>query len=336
MPDTPSFDPTAPDTTAPDPGEPDTTRFDAAQFDGAARRLPTGLQYEIRLGTARAVVGSVAAVLREFSVDGRHFTEVWDDDKTSPYGCGITLAPWPNRIEDGRWTHRGKQLALDITDRANNTAIHGLLRNTSYELVEIDEVAVTLGAAIYPQHGYPFTLDTFVTYRLTADGLHVTHRIANVGSDAAPFGIGSHPYLRVGDHAIKDLKITLDADTFLPVDAHKIPTGRATVDGTDVDLREPVRLDAVDLDTAYTDLHPTGEYHQVTLSAPDNTGLVLWADQVYSYIQVFTPRDYPGRELTVAVEPMTCPANAFNTGEALRWLQPDESFEASWGLRPVG
>jgi aldose 1-epimerase len=57
---------------------------------------------------------------------------------------------------------------------------------------------------------------------------------------------------------------------------------------------------------------------------------------VFGYIQVFTPRDYPGRELTVAIEPMTCPANAFNSGEALRWLAPGESFEASWGLRPVG
>lgn len=299
-------------------------------------RLPTGLQYEISFGTAKVRVGSVAAVLREFSVDGNHYTEIWDDALPSPYGCGIVLAPWPNRIEDGDWVHNGKTLKLDISDRGNNAAIHGLLRNTSYDLVEIDDVAVTLGASIYPQHGYPFTLDTFVTYRLADDGLHVTHRVANVGTALAPFGIGAHPYLRVGDHPIKDLKITLDAPTFLPIDKRKIPTGRSSVEGTEVDLRDGVRLDAVSLDTAYTDLVPAGDEHQVTLSAPDGTGLVLWADLVFGYIQVFTPRDYPGRELTVAVEPMTCPANAFNSGDGLRWLEPGESFEASWGLRPIG
>lgn len=299
------------------------------------RRRPTGLQYEITLGTARARVGSVAAVLREFSVDGKLFTEVWDDDKPAPYGCGIVLVPWPNRIAGGVWTLDGKAQKLDLSDRSNNAAGHGLLRNSSYELVDIDESAVTLGASIYPQHGYPFTLDTFVTYRLADDGLHVTHRIANVGAGTAPFGIGAHPYLRVGEHDIKDLRITLDADTFFELDDTKIPTGTAPVEGTEVDLRGGVRLDAVSLDTCYTDIRPSGGQYTATLAAPDGSGLVLWGDEAFSYIQVFTPRDYPGRALTVAVEPMTCPADAFNSGTGLRWLEPGESFGASWGLRPV-
>lgn len=301
----------------------------------SAPRRPTGIPYEITHGTARARIGSVAAVLREFSVDGTHYTEVWDDTKPSPYGCGIVLVPWPNRIAGGVWTLDGKPQKLDLTDRSNDAASHGLLRNTSYELIEIDDSFVTLGASIYPQHGYPFTLDTVVTYRLADDGLHVTHRIANVGTGSAPFGVGAHPYLRVGETPIKDLRITVDADTYFEVDEHKIPTGTASVDGTEVDLRDGVRLDAVSLDTCYKDLRRSGEHYTATLAAPDGSGLVLWGEEPFSYIQVFTPRDFPGRELTVAVEPMTCPANAFNTGEGLRWLEPGETFEASWGLRPV-
>ena len=301
----------------------------------ATRRLPTGLQYEITHGSARAVIGSVAAVRREFSVDGKHYTEVWDDALPSPYGCGIVLVPWPNRIRDGVWTLDGKPQKLDLSDRSNNAASHGLLRNTSYELVEVDESSVTLGAAIYPQHGYPFILDTTVTYRLADDGLHVTHRIANVGADRAPFGIGAHPYLRVGETPIKDLRITLDGDSYFELDDNKIPTGTASVEGTGVDLRDGVRIDAISLDACYTDIRPTGEHYTATLTSPDGSGLVMWGEEPFSYIQVFTPRDFPGRELTVAVEPMTCPANAFNTGEGLRWLEPGETFEASWGLRPV-
>ncbi len=300
-----------------------------------ALRPPTGIQYEITHGTARARIGSVAAVLREFSVDGTHYTEVWDDTKPAPHGCGIVLVPWPNRIKDGVWELDGKPQQLDLTDRGKNAASHGLLRNTSYELIEVDEASVTLGASVYPQHGYPFTLDTVVTYRLADDGLHVTHRIANVGAGRAPFGVGAHPYLRVGETPIKDLRITVDGDTYFVLDENKIPTGTAPVEGTEVDLRTGVRLDAVSLDTCYTDLRRSGDHYTATLAAPDGSGLVLWGEEPFSYIQVFTPRDFPGRELTVAVEPMTCPADAFNSGLGLRWLEPGETFEASWGLRPV-
>lgn len=300
------------------------------------RRLPTGPQYEISRGRARAKIGSVAAVLRGFAVDGVDFTEVWDDSRPAPYGCGIVLAPWPNRIADGTWTLDGRTMLLDLTDRSNNAAIHGLLRNTAYDLVSVDESSVTLGAAIYPQHGYPFTLDTLVTYALLDEGLTVTHRLVNVGEGTAPFGIGAHPYLKVGEHPVGDLRLQIDAASYLPIDERKAPTGREPVDGTPFDLRSGVRLGAADLDHCYADLTPAGDRHEARLTAPDGTGVLLWADLSFNYLQVFTPRDFPGRDLTVAIEPMTCPANAFNSGEALRHLAPGESFEASWGLHPFG
>jgi aldose 1-epimerase len=275
-------------------------------------------------------------VLRDFSVDGVHYVETWADPDPTPYGCGIVLAPWPNRIEGAVWDLNGKTMKLDISDPGNHCAIHGLLRNTSYQPVEVGEAAVTLGASIYPQHGYPFTLDTFVTYRLAADGLHVTHRLVNVGVAAAPFGVGAHPYLRVGDTPVADLTVRLDASEYYLTNEHKVPTGTAPVDGTPFDLREHVRLGNVQLDTAYRGLVARDDRYEATLTAPDGAGLVLWAEEAFSFFQVFTPRDFPGRELAVAVEPMTCPANAFNTGEGLRWLDPGESFEASWGLRPTG
>ena len=297
-------------------------------------RPATGIQYELSSGTATARVGSVAAVLRDFCVDGVHYVETSAELDPTPAGCGIVLVPWPNRIENAVWDHHGTAMKLDISDPANHGAIHGLLRNTSYEPVDVGDSAVTLGTTIYPQHGYPFTLDTFVTYRLAADGLHVTHRLVNVGAEPAPFGVGAHPYLRVGDVPIADLTIHLDAAEYFLLNERKVPTGTATVDGTPFDLREPARLGGLDLDTAYRGLTVRGDRYEATLTAPDGSGLVLWAEEAFAFFQVFTPRNFPGRELAVAVEPMTCPANAFNSGEGLRWLDPGETFEASWGLRP--
>src|SRR4029077_3089148 len=172
----------------------------------------------LRRGAETARIGQVAAVLREFSVGGVHFTETWDDASVPPMGCGIVLVPWPNRIKDAKWTYQGGQQLLDITDLSLGHATHALLRNTAYDVADQQDGSLTLRATVCPQHGYPFSLDTFVTYALVDDGLSVTHRLVNVGSAAAPFGVGTHPYLRVGDHPVSDLVITLSGTQFARVD----------------------------------------------------------------------------------------------------------------------
>jgi aldose 1-epimerase len=133
------------------------------------RPLPAlGEQYELTLEAAgrsvRAVIAEVAAAIRHLSVDGVEVTAGDDDDAPPPFECGIVLVPWPNRVRDGRWTHDGRTLQLDITEPERGNALHGLLRNTPYQLVERSECSVTLEAQVFPQNGYPFHLDTRVRY----------------------------------------------------------------------------------------------------------------------------------------------------------------------------
>ena len=301
----------------------------------------SGQQFHLASGPVTAQVGEVAAVLRSFAVDGFPFTETWDDASVPPMGCGLVLVPWPNRIPGGRWTLRGAAQQLDITDVGHGAAIHGLLRNTSYRLIAQQESSVTQAASIHPQHGYPFTLYTEVTHALSAEGLTVTHRLTNAGADAAPFGVGVHPYLRVGDRPVSELTITVTADRYLRTDEHLVPVGAAPVDGTPYDLRAPVPLADLDLDVALTGFRTVGGRVEHRLTAPDGTGLVLWADEVFGWAQVYSPPNFPGpgrpdARRAVAIEPMTCPANAFNTGAGLLWLEPGQTWSASWGLRPVG
>ncbi len=304
-------------------------------------RPASGRQFEIRRGAAVARVGQVAAVLREFSVAGAHFTETWDDAWVPPMGCGMILAPWPNRIADGVWLLDGKKQQLDITDVGHGHAIHGLLRNTAYDPVDEQDAAVTLAATIYPQHGYPFTVDTTVTFELTDDGLTVTHRLTNVGTDAAPFGVGAHPYLRVGEHPVGDLVITLSGREYARTDARLIPESIDPVDGTPVDLRGGVVLSGLAADVALTGFDVVDGRVEHRLDAPDGTGLRVWADEAFGWAQVYSPPNFPGpgkpdQRKAIAIEPMTCAVNAFNTGVGLRWLEPGETWSGSWGLRPVG
>ena len=57
----------------------------------------------------------------------------------------------------------------------------------------------------------------------------------------------------------------------------------------------------------------------------------LWQDAHSVIVQVFTTRTFPSRELAIAIEPMTAPANAFNSG-GVRWLESGESWTATWGI----
>lgn len=310
---------------------------------GQTPRPASGDQFELRLsipgGQARAVIGQVAAVLREYSVDGVHYTETWPDDEVPPMGCGIVLAPWPNRVQDGEWTAAdGTLQQLDITEVGRHTAIHGLLRNTAYTPVEHTASSVMLVAGIFPQHGYPFNLDTTVTYRLTADGLRVSHTVTNRGAASAPFGVGAHPYLRIGDTPIEQLTLTVAGDTHAPIDRRWIPRGSAPVGEHGPDLRQGKLLGEVNCDVALTDLAVQNGRHEHRLSAADGSALVLWTDTAFGWVQLYTPPDFPGRgshrRLAVAVEPMTCGANALRTGEDLIHLAPGETWSAAWGLKP--
>ena len=83
-------------------------------------------------------------------------------------------------MEDGVWHLDGKKQQLDITEVSRNNASHGLLRNASYEPVAESEFSVTLEAAIFPQHGYPFLLRHRVRYELGDDlGLAVRQTLIN-------------------------------------------------------------------------------------------------------------------------------------------------------------
>jgi aldose 1-epimerase len=305
------------------------------------RPLPAlGEQYELTLEAAgrsvRAVIAEVAAAIRHLSVDGVEVTAGYDDDAPPPFECGIVLVPWPNRVRDGRWTHDGRTLQLDITEPERGNALHGLLRNTPYQLVERSECSVTLEAQVFPQNGYPFHLDTRVRYTLVADGIQVAHTVRNVGSACAPVAVGAHPFLAIGDVPADTLTLTVSADRHIDVDDRLNPIGFTAVRGTNWDLRDGRLVATLDLDDAWSGLTIDGGGSTHWLSAPDGRTVSLWADQQFGYVQVFITREFPRRgELitAVAIEPMTAPADAFNSGEGLRRIQPGDCWSMSWAIR---
>ncbi|MDQ0259360.1 galactose mutarotase-like enzyme [Sinomonas atrocyanea] len=202
-----------------------------------ARRAATGRQHELRRAGAVAVVTELAAGLRSYTRNGVALTETYGDGQIPPGATGITLAPWANRIEDGRWSLDGRAQQLDITEPKHGHASHGLLRNTGYSLLEQTESAVALEAVVFPQHGYPFLLRHRVDYALGSDGgLSVTQTLANDSDTTAPFVLGAHPYLRIGDVPSEELTLTVSGRTRLIADQRLIPRSSEPVSGR-ADLR---------------------------------------------------------------------------------------------------
>ncbi len=294
-----------------------------------------GQHLVIEADGARAEVGTVAAVLRSASVGGVAITETVDGTGAPPFGCGIVLAPWPNRVRDGRWSLDGTAHELDLTERSRGNALHGLLRSTDYAVREHSDDAVTLGALIAPQHGWPFLLDTWVRYEVRADGLTVTHGVANLGDRRAPYAVGAHPFLRVGDAPVDDLVLTIAAASYFDVDDRLNAVAELPVDGTRFDARAGVRVGDFDYDTAFGGVtHRDGA--SAWLTAPDGATVELVQDVDWGFVQVFTTPEFPRRGGTgraIALEPMTAPPDALNSGQGLIWLEPGATSEGSWGLR---
>ncbi len=302
---------------------------------------PVGDVVELTTARSSATVATLAAALLSLVVDGHELTERTPPTRLPGHGNGIVLAPWPNRVRDARWTYEGVVQQLDITDPTRGNAIHGLLRNTAYRVLDRADDTVTLGAVIHPQHGWPFLVETWVRYALAEDGLTVTHGARNLGTRDAPWAVGAHPYFRVGDVPVERLTLEVRAARHLELDERLVPVAvHEVAAGGPFDLSTPRGLAELDLNVAYQDV-ATGPEGVAVLTAPDGRRTVVWQDPEFRWLQVFTPRDFAhvdaeGGEtpaLAVALEPMTAAPDALNSGEGLAWLAPGIEWEASWGVR---
>jgi len=266
--------------------------------------FPTGAQYSISSGGYSAVVCEVGATLRLLQRDGVDLIKGFGAEEPVDQSCrGQQLLPWPNRIRDGRWPWQGETQQLPISEVPRSTAIHGLVRWLPWELVDHGTGHVTQRVLLRPQHGWPATMEALLTHRVEPTGLTVELLVVNPAENDLPFGYGVHPYLTAGEDDVNDLDVTLPASQHLVVDPERLLPIRIEDVPPERDLRQPRRLAGLDLDTAFTGLEPDAGCWTVRISHGSRT-TELWADAVFSWLQVFTG----GGEIDwgLAVEPMTC------------------------------
>jgi len=321
----------------------------------ATATYPTGTQFAIDGGGYHAIVTEVGAGLRSFEADpgtgpfgaapgpspsGR-YPLVWPyaaEDQVHA-AAGQLLTPWPNRVADGRYTFDGQAQQLDLSEPARANAIHGLTRWLPWQPVEHTDDSVTLTITLHPHPGYPHTLELTARYSVSAEGLVVEVTATNLGLEDAPFGLAAHPYLTPGQTpaagAIDSWSLHLPAVFRVAVDDRMLPVGLADVDGTGFDFRTPRPLAGAQLDTAFGGLQRELDgFGRIRLTEPGGGAVTLWLDRGLDWIQVFTADPLPGdlHRAAAAVEPMSCPPDAFNSGTDLIRLAPGANCLHRWGI----
>jgi aldose 1-epimerase len=301
---------------------------------------PTGQQWRIGHGRQEVIVCEVGATLRTYSVGDHPVVDGFGADEWSHSGRGQVLAPWPNRLADGRYEFNGvrAQAALDEPERRN--AIHGLVRWLPWTLQTRHQNQLSLRLHLHPTPGYPFSLLLDLEYHLGREGLTVATTAQSLEEAPIPFGLGFHPYLAAGPETVDGAILRVPADHTLDLDDRGLPTGALTpVAGTERDFTTARFVGPLVLDTAYTTLarDPDGTA-RATIDAPGGAGgAALWVDEGFPYLMVYTGdtlSELQRRRRAVAIEPMTCPPNALRTGKDVIDLQPGQEWTARWGIEP--
>lgn len=298
------------------------------------RDLPSGRQYVIQRGDQRAVITEQGAGLRSYQVGGQEFLDTFSRDEFATSATiGQLLVPFPNRIDHGRYTFRGTEYQVPINEVSRDNAIHGLTRWMNWEVAHHDRHRLTMELVFHAQPGYPFVLHVAQHFELTRWGLAVTDVVRNIGQDAAPYGVGMHPYLQVGTQTIDSNTLRIPARQHMPQNDRLIPEPPAvSVEGTPYDFREPRRIGDFFMDRGFTDLIRDDDgLARMWLEHPSGSPrITMWLDEQRHWMWFYTGT--PPNRTGLATEGYTCCSDAFNNELGLRVLEPGSTFESSWGL----
>ncbi|KAB8195662.1 galactose-1-epimerase [Nonomuraea phyllanthi] len=211
--------------------------------------LPSGEtveQVDLSSGRLRAGVLTYGAIVRSLEVSGRDVVlglDTLEDYQTRSRYFGAVVGRYGNRIAGGAFTLDGVEYHVPVN---NGTAsLHGGVEGFDKKVWAVEErtgQSVTLRLTSPDgDQGYPGTLTARVTYTLEDDALRIDYAMETDAPTVV--NLTNHSYFNLkgeGEGDVRDHVVTLDAEHYLPVDEHKIPTGElAPVKGTPFDFTEP-------------------------------------------------------------------------------------------------
>ncbi|MDE2392592.1 MAG: hypothetical protein KGM03_02640 [Cytophagales bacterium] len=238
---------------------------------------------------------------------------------SNPYHPSALLTPWVNRVRNGNYSFKGKNYQLPINEPALGNAIHGLLARAPFTLIQQSDSSVTLEHAYKGEEpNYPFPFTFRFCYTLTDEGaLEITFEAQNTGTNPMPFACGWHPYFSFPNTTAADLTIKFHPISRFLSDSQMIPLKEENLQGQTEFIFSQEKVDHV------FRLVPLEKHLTEFIDHKHNRSLILEQSSVqFPFLVVFQPEGYN----SVAIEPMTANTDAFNTGDGLIELAPQEVF----------
>jgi aldose 1-epimerase len=281
----------------------------------------------VRHGVVEAEISPVGAALVGLRVGGVSVIPAAPDDVATSSYIGSIIAPWPNRIDSGRYTYQGVDYQLECNEGERENALHGLASLVAWEVVSQHDTQVTLTTVVGDIPGYPWTVHLAAEYQVHSSGVSVTLTATNQSSTPAPYGAAFHPYLSIPGsersqwtlHVAATRVIVPDSDRLLPVSEEDVST-------VGMDFRTGGALDQPFLDHAFGGF---GGPATATLTAPSGVSIRVDSSADSTWMQVHRPDSGP-LVGSVVIEPQTCPPNAFVTGRDVIDLLPGHAHESTW------
>ncbi|MBK8968210.1 MAG: hypothetical protein IPM36_16400 [Lewinellaceae bacterium] len=283
-------------------------------------------------GDGFSIVPGLGATVLELHFRGTNVLDGYqspEELEAGKWGKSALLFPFPNRLKDGAYRWLGENHFFPINHAASNNAIHGFVRYEAFEVVRIEltnETAeLTCRYDYRGQHAsYPFPFSLEVTFNMSyRSAFHVSFFLKNRHKEAIPVGLGWHPYFRLAGTA-GEHQMQLPTCQLVEIDERMIPTGGLR---TFPDFSKEKRLGDTALDNCFKVADEHTLYH-LHLRAGTRLLTLAASRALFPFFQVFTP---PDRQ-SIALEPMTCNVNAFQTGDGLVTVPAGGDWTAAFGL----
>ncbi|MGB0523264.1 MAG: aldose 1-epimerase [Flammeovirgaceae bacterium] len=240
---------------------------------------------------------------------------------------GARLAPFPNRIADGKYSFEGIDYQLPINFPHGGHAIHGFVAGMDYEVLESTWNQVSLLADyLGEKNAYPFLFRSKVSFILEGNRLTCVSEVTNMGTGNMPYAEGWHPYFQLGGK-VDDWELSFPAKAQIAVNDRMIPTGQTSVYQQ---FNEPKLIENQAFDTCF-ELQEANRAITVVKHQSDGFQLKVFQEMgmgQYNFLQLYIPED----RTSLAIEPMTCVPDVFNNGKGLIILQPNETIQLKWGM----
>lgn len=231
--------------------------------------------------------------------------------RPSRFGCAV-LFPFPGHMMDFRYRWQGKALTIPRRGSTAPSFAHGFAHTHPWQVNDgapdrATAIFSTVALAPDQRVGYPFDVRLTQTVSLAGDTLRICVAATNAGADAAPVGIGLHPYFAAnalgGDRTRVRVELPGQREH---VQRQSVPTGEKRPVVSPQVAVPPLGETA---NIARTDMEP---HARATLTDPTGTRRVeLTFIEGVRDVVYFAPAEQP----SISVEPHTCAPGAASQPE---------------------